>query len=388
MKNNIIYKYKSKVKIKVVGKNIERFIKRLKSNHIELLKIEYIKYNEINILIYKEDYEKIVELKTIYDISLLDFYGIIKIQKLINLNKFLLLFVFLGIMIIIFLSNVIFKIEVVYNDSEMRKLILNELEINGIKTYTFKKDYNELQSIKQNILNKYPNKIEWLEIEVVGTKYVIRLQERLIIDNNQEKENNHIIATKDAIIKNVIAKEGEIVKEINEHVKKGDIVISGNISLNEEIKETKGAKGTVYGEVWYETTVTYPLIYSEIKETGNYQNKIVLKLFNKTFEFGNKYKDKKIKEEPLLKHNFLPIGLYKQEQSEVNTISLVLTYEQAIDKALELSKEKMEINLKEEEYIISSKVLKTNINNDKVELKMFYAIYEDISGYETIKEVD
>ena len=48
----------------------------------------------------------------------------------------------------------------------------------------------------------------------------------------------------------------------------------------------------------------------------------------------------------------------------------------------------MEINLKEEEYIISSKVLKTNINNDKVELKMFYAIYEDISGYETIKEVD
>ena len=42
MKNNIIYKYKSKVKIKVVGKNIERFIKRLKSNHIELLKIEYM----------------------------------------------------------------------------------------------------------------------------------------------------------------------------------------------------------------------------------------------------------------------------------------------------------------------------------------------------------
>ena len=42
----------SKIKLNVKGKNIERFIKRLKTNNIDLLKIEYIKYDEINIIIY------------------------------------------------------------------------------------------------------------------------------------------------------------------------------------------------------------------------------------------------------------------------------------------------------------------------------------------------
>ena len=54
----------SKIKINVKGKNIERFIKRLKSNNIDLLKIEKIKYNEINITVYKRDYERIIELKS------------------------------------------------------------------------------------------------------------------------------------------------------------------------------------------------------------------------------------------------------------------------------------------------------------------------------------
>ena len=43
MKNKIIYDFKNKLKIKVKGKNIERFIKRLITNNIELLKIDYIK---------------------------------------------------------------------------------------------------------------------------------------------------------------------------------------------------------------------------------------------------------------------------------------------------------------------------------------------------------
>ena len=50
MKNKIIYDFKNKLKIKVKGKNIERFIKRLVTNNIELLKIDYIKYNEVDII--------------------------------------------------------------------------------------------------------------------------------------------------------------------------------------------------------------------------------------------------------------------------------------------------------------------------------------------------
>ena len=50
MKNNLINKLQNKIKLNIKGKNIERFIKRLKTNQIDLLKIEYLKYNEINII--------------------------------------------------------------------------------------------------------------------------------------------------------------------------------------------------------------------------------------------------------------------------------------------------------------------------------------------------
>ena len=61
-----------------------------------------------------------------------------------------------------------------------------------------------------------------------------------------------------------------------------------------------------------------------------------------------------------------------------------MTYEQAINKALELSKKKIELNLDDDEYIISTNILKTNIEDEKVEVKVFYAIYENITDYVTI----
>jgi len=388
MKNNLIYKYKSKMKIKVTGKNIERFIKRLIANNIELLKINYLKYNEVDILIYKDDYQKILDLKTIYDITLLDIYGIIKIKRTISINKFLIFFGIIGIAIIIFLSNVIFKIEVIHNNSEVRTFILKELENYGIKEKTFKKDFKELQSVKESILDKYPDKLEWLEIETVGTKYVVRLEERLIIDRPDASEFSHVVAKKDAIIKDVVALKGEIVRSTNDYVKKGDIVISGNITLNDKVKETVGAIGKIYGEVWYETTVEYPFIYSEIKETGNTKNKVVLKTFDRYFEFGKKFKDKKTTDTPLFVHPLLPIGLYKQEQKEVINVGGVLTADEATDKALELAKEKININLKDDEYIIKSQIMKVDTEKDKVVLKVFFAVCEDITEYETIRSDD
>ena len=78
MKNNILYILKSKLNINIKGNNIERFIKRLKNNNIDILNIKYISKEEINIKIYKYDYEKLIKLKTIYDIEIIDYYGFIK----------------------------------------------------------------------------------------------------------------------------------------------------------------------------------------------------------------------------------------------------------------------------------------------------------------------
>lgn len=376
----------SKIKLNVKGKNIERFIKRLKSKNINLLKIEYIKYNEINIIIYKKDYEKLLELKTIYDVNMVDIYGIIKVREVINIYKYLIIFIAIGIMLLIFLSNVIFNVEVIHNDKDLRNLIINELENYNIKKYKFKKNYNEIQNIKNDILNKYQDKIEWLEIEEKGTSYIIRVEPRIIPNNEVSYEKQNVVAGKSAVIKKIIAKSGEVVKNLNTYVNKGDIIISGNIYLNEEVKDIVKADGIVYGEVWYNVKVEYPYIYSEIKEKNNYQDVYVLKIFDKEFEFTfNKFKDKKIEENIILQNNILPIYLVKQKQQELETISLLLTSEEAKDKAIKEAIKKMNEKLDGEEKIIDYKVLNFDIEDDKVILDIFFTVYEDITSYSKIE---
>ena len=57
MKNYLYKSLKSKVSIKIIGTNIERFIKRLKNNNIEVLNLKYLKKGII-IKIYEKDYDK------------------------------------------------------------------------------------------------------------------------------------------------------------------------------------------------------------------------------------------------------------------------------------------------------------------------------------------
>jgi len=389
LKNSIFLKYKSKIRLNIKGKNIERFIKRLVSNKIEILKVEYLKYNEVNIIVYKKDYDKLIELKTIYEVNLLDIYGIIKIKEVINIYKYLIAVFIISLAIIIFLSNVIFNVKVIHNDSEVRNWLLNELELYDIKKYKLKKNFKEIQNIKNQIIEKYKDKIEWLEIEESGTTYIVRLQQRIIPNTDKNEEKQNIVAKKSAVLKRIIANSGQIVEEVNSFVNKGDIVISGNIYLNDKIMETIRAEGIIYGEVWYNVTVEYPYIYSEIKETNNYKDVYVLKILNKNIELTlDKYKEKKYEEKIIISHNLLPFSLVKQKQREIETISLVLTEEEALKNAIEQAKTKMNDKLKEDEYIIDYQVLKNTIKEDKIILDMFFTVCENITDYVLIEEGD
>ena len=387
--DNLMVKLQNKVKLNIQGKNIERFIKRLKSNNIDLFKIEYLKYNSVNIIVLKKDYDKILDLKTVYEVNEIDIYGPIKIKKIINIYKYLLIFIGLGLILILFLANIIFNVEVIHNDKDIREFLLKELENYGLTKYHFKKDYEDIQKIKNEILNKYKDKIEWLEIEEKGTSYIVRLESRVIPSEEIDNSKQNVIASKSAIIKKIEAENGEIVKNINSYVNKGDVVISGNIYLNDEIKDIVKAEGKIYGEVWYNINVSYPYIYSEIKELDNYKQVYVLKWFDRSIELTlDKFIDKRIEEDKILYHPFLPISLVKQKQKEIETISFALTSDEAKDKAIEEAIKRMNDQLDDDERIIDYQVLKVNIKEDKVVLDMFFTVYENITSYSKIEGED
>lgn len=388
MQNEFVYKLKSKIKIKITGRRIDNFLKRLISSKIELLDIKYINRQEVNILIYKQDYEKILELKSIYEIDIVDYKGLLKIKKITDINKILILFSIIGLALLLTLSNVIFSVEVVHNNKEIRDLLIKELSNYNIEPKKFRKSFEQIEKIKKQILEKQRDKIEWLEIENVGTKYIVKVEMRKIIDIKKDYKKQNIVAIKPAIIKKVFAKNGVIVKNTNDYVKEGDVVISGEIMLNETVKDSIKAEGEIYGEVWYNIKVEYPYIYSEKKQTGRKNTVYAFKFLNHTLDIFNfnKYKDKIIEEEIILKHSFLPISLVKQKQREIKITEYVATEEEATLSAMKKSREQMENKLDKEEYIIDEKKLKVNIKESKIVLDIFYAVYENITGYAQIEE--
>lgn len=388
MQNEFVYKLKSKIKIKITGRRIDNFLKRLISSKIELLDIKYINRQEVNILIYKQDYEKILELKSIYEIDIVDYKGLLKIKKITDINKILILFSIIGLALLLTLSNVIFSVEVVHNNKEIRDLLIKELSNYNIEPKKFRKSFEQIEKIKKQILEKQRDKIEWLEIENVGTKYIVKVEMRKIIDIKKDYKKQNIVAIKPAIIKKVFAKNGVIVKNTNDYVKEGDVVISGEIMLNETVKDSIKAEGEIYGEVWYNIKVEYPYIYSEKKQTGRKNTVYAFKFLNHTLDIFNfnKYKDKIIEEEIILKHSFLPISLVKQKQREIKITEYVATEEEATLSAMKKSREQMENKLDKEEYIIDEKKLKVNIKESKIVLDIFYAVYENITEYAQIEE--
>ena len=389
MKNYLQNILTNKVTLKIIGNNKERIIKRIKSNNIEILSLKYID-NGIIINIYKKDLEKLISIKTIYEIEVINYSGLFNFKTKLLDNKFIIISILICLMIIYFLSNLIFSIDIITNNTSMKIKIEEELNINGISKYKFKKSYNDLQKIKKNILSKYRNELEWIEIEVIGTKYIIRFEPRIKSEIESNNIYRNIVASKNAVIKDMYVNSGQIVRSANTYVKKGDVIVSGYIYLNESIKDTVSSNGKVYGECWYNVSITYPFRYYEEKETGQNKNVVVIKLFNKEIELFSfdKYKYKKVKNVTLLKNNLLPIELIYQKQKELNIINENNNEENTIKKAVEYSKQKLEKNLDEDEYVSNYKVLNKEIFNDSVKLNIFFSVIENITEYQNIEKYE
>lgn len=389
MKNAFLKGFETVVFLKIEGKNIERFLRRLYDNQINILHIKNQTYKSVEIAIYERDFETVLEKKTTYEITTLGYTGKKRFYFWIQKNKWLLLFLIFGYIALLLLTNTIFEVEVIHNNADLRNLIYEELAKKGIAPKKFRKNYKQLEAIKKEILEKEKDKIEWLEIERIGTKYIVRVEERIINNDNHETSLQEIIATKSAIIKKVVAKSGEIVKNVNDYVKAGDVVISGNLKIYDEVKSQVRAEGTVYGEVWYKVNVEYPLHYYEETKTGKKNTVYTLHFLNKRFELFNFnfFKQKKIVASTILKDSLLPISLKREKQEELNIIDKTYTKEGAVAKAKEEVSKKIESDLKGEEHIIDLKELQVQANDSKIILELFVTVYKDITGVKPLDPI-
>lgn len=386
MKDKILKIFSSSIKIKVTGRNINNFLKRLINNNINIEKVIPISHKEIDLIINYQDLDKVLKLKTIYNIKIVRYYGKLRIIKRVKKDIFILSSLLISLLLIYTLSNIIFKVEVIHSNKNIIKLVTKELEDNGIKKYKFAKSYQDVEKIKKKILEENKDTLEWLEIIREGTKYTIRVEERII--NNKPKDNKiyNIVASKNAVIKNIYAESGEKVRSINTYVKKGDIIISSDITLPNNEKISKTASGKVQGEVWYSINIEYPYQYHEVKYTGNKKKVLVLNLLNKRISFFDfhKYKTFNRNIKYIFNNNITPISLIYEDEYETNIINEVYDYNTAKEKAITKAKKKLLEKYSNIEEVTNVKIINEEDKETKISLSLFVTCLEDITEYQEV----
>lgn len=386
MKAKILKIFSSNIKIKVTGKNINNFLKRLIYNNINIIKVVNISYKEADLIINYQDLEKINKYKTIYNIEVIEYQGKLKLLKLIKKNIFIISFLILGLIIIYILSNVIFSVEVIHSNSSIVKLLEKELNYYGIKKYSFVKSYNEIEKIENKILKDNKDNLEWLEIIREGTKYIVRVEERIINKDNQDTAIYNITASKNAIIKVIEATKGEKQKEVNNYVTKGEVIISPYITMPNNEKVLSSAKGSVLGEVWYTINIEYPYAYNEILYTGKSKKVLTFTFLNKRislFDF-KKYKSFNKDTKVIFKDNISSLSLNKEYQYETKVINDILTYDEVKEKAINLAKKKLKDKYSSIEDITKVITINEEDLGEKLSLTLFITCIEDITSYSRV----
>ena len=368
----------SKYKVVIEGKNPDYFINELIKNNIYIYDLEK-EYKKLIIVISLDDYNKLKKIKTSYKFYIIDSYGVVKFKYLVKKYLFFLICMFLGICLNIFLSKLIFDVEVVHSDRYIREIVYNNLREKGIYKYRFKVNYLEKEKIIKEILKKESNDIEWLEIEEIGTKYIVKVEQRKKNKEEVECVPRNIVAGKDAFILEIQADVGEVVKKKYDYVKKGDIVISGIIHNKEEEVSRKCATGKIYGEVWYKVNLEIPMEYKEEIVTGKEKNTFEINFLNKNISLFNNFKTYKKNSTFLIGSNLLPISLNFTKYLETDVKMYKYNLFNVDDYALELASKKIKNKLGTRGEVVSKKVLKKSIKKSKIIIEVFVKVKEDIT---------
>lgn len=376
----------NRYKLAIIGRNPDYFLKQLIKKNINIYDLEKT-HQKMYIVVDDEGLDNIRSIKTSYKIQIVGRLGLTRVKYVIKKYLLFLIFFVFGIFVNIFLSNIIFDVDVVHSNPYIRELVFNDLKKYGIKKYNFKVSYAKKEKIVNKILSDEKNDIEWLEIENIGTKYIVKVEQR---KKNKDKNpciRRNIVAKKDAMILGIEATEGQILKKKLDYVKKGDIIVSGVIYNKEKIVAQKCATGKVYGEVWYLVSLDIPVNYKEENVTGRVKRQLEFKFLNKEFRLFSHFKSYKRKSYSIISNNLLPISLDFTSYFETKVKRKNYTLNNIEKDAISLATNKLTNKIEKDSLIVSKKVLKKYQKNSKIIVEVFFKVKEDITEYLEYEEI-
>ena len=373
----------NKYRISISGKNCDYFLNLLIQKNITIYSLKK-DINNLIIDVSLEDYKKIKKIKTSYKIKVLDIYGYSHLINIIKNNWFFILSFFICLLLLIISSFFIYSVEVDSSNQYIRKMLLEDLKVRGISSFKIQKNYDYRQKVISEILEEERDYLEWLDIKTSGTRYEVSIVLRVKENSNDSCVPSNIVASKDAFVTKIDAYQGEVNTSLFRYVRKGDILISGDIHNKEDIMNRRCAKGNVYGEVWYQVTVEVPKHFHEENVTGRIHRSIGYEFFS--LKSRNYFKTYKRKEISIIDNPIIPIRIYYLEAMETKVIDKYFNINNIDKYGVNLAEEKLLLKLPKNSKILKKKILKKEEKNSRIIVEVFFKVDEEIGVNKSIKE--
>ena len=350
------------VKVEIEGYYIERFINICQNKKILIWNLKKKKGVKLYVNIRSKEFKKLkpIARKTNCKIKIIKKRGLPFIIHRYKKRKIFVIFLIIIAIGIYTSSKYIWNIEVQVEDNLTIENIKEDLENAGLKKGE-KKSKIETEKIIQEIRLKR-NDISWIGIDLKGTNAIVKIvkaeEKPELIDAS---DYCNIVAKKSGVIESIVAQNGTPLVNPGDEVKEGDILIAGYMEGKYTDKRYVHSLGEVKAKIKYSQTEKILLNQQTVRETGNIEKKIGIKLkkfqinFYKTLSkfkiYDTIYTEKKLK---IFSNFYLPISVVEITNKEQVKEEKNYSEEEAIQLGKEKISKEIENKIADKENILRS----------------------------------
>ncbi|MDQ0254356.1 hypothetical protein J2S74_001731 [Evansella vedderi] len=395
MKNQWVHKVSGYVRIKITGPYPELFINRCIDNKMYIWDIHHPGKEVLICSVLLDEVSHLRKLARASDckISFIDRRGMpFFMQKLWRRNG-LLFGAFAFVVSIFILSNMVWGVQIEGASPKVEHELRQAVMELGVKTGAFQFTLPPPEEI-QTIITEEISDATWIGVTRKGTTYHFQVVEKEIAEREPREAPGHLVASRDAVIYDLFVEEGLPMVEINQVVEKGDLLVSGLIGEEGEERRVP-ARGTIFGEIWFQGKVEIPLSRTLYAVTGDKYRTHKLYIGNvgiPIWGWNPPEYAHAIEEEYESSWNIfnmeLPFQYGYKEVLEATEVEVEHAVEQAVTLAVDEGKEELLSQFSEDAEIIGEKVLHQEVEDGKVKVIIHYRIVDDIAMKQPIIQGD
>ncbi|MCA1318895.1 sporulation protein YqfD [Bacillus tianshenii] len=395
MKNQWMNFFSGSVKIIIHGRGVERFLNDCTRNGIQIWQVKKMGAEAYTCYILLKDVRTIRRLIKYQECKFrfLTRRGLPFLLQYSFRNSGIIAGIVLCLVTIFLLSNMVWSIEIKGANPATEHKIMQELDRLGVKKGKLQFFIKDVESIQRDLTDTI-SELTWIGVVLNGTSYHFEVVEKNEPEKIESLSPRNLVATKKAVVVNMFVEKGQPKVERNDHVQKGQLLISGIIG-KEGNEKSIAAIGEVLGETWYQSEVKIPMKTILPVFTGEVYKKHYVKIGSVNIPiwgfFEPEYKQKKEYEAERPAYFFkwkLPISYVGKTIHESEMVERIFDEEEAVEEALVIGKKDLKKNLPEDATIIGEKVLHHETENGKVKVSIHYQVIENIVKIEPIIQGD